>query len=275
MTTQVPRTEDERTNTGTSFVILHDFPSPEVEGGWREFLRRVEYPAHYDSPEFFREPYLPGGKNRFAVLALNQGLMTGVLTGVHEGDRVVSGLESRPQICVDTTVDSSLACDTLARGLLAEAGSASLITVYTWSSLQLPGFESYRFRRRELEGDVVLDLTQGQEALFKQLHASRRKNIRHGIRSGVEVFQAKTLEDAEAFYQVHTRWHQTERKEITSRQIPWEAFSQRFSQNENFALMLARHSGTVIAGITLRCQSQFAGRIPVLKAQRGIAMEVC
>ncbi len=251
---QIPKTmneDDKRTNARTSFVILHDFPSSEIERAWRDCLRRVECPAHYDSPEFFREPYLTG-KDRFAILAVDGGFVTGVLTGLHKGNQVISGLQSRPQICVDATADTRVAVDSLARGLLAEAGSAKLITVYTWSSLQLHAFESYCFRRRELEGDVVLDLAEGPDALFKQLHASRRKNIRHGTRSGVEVFPAKSLEDAEAFYRVHTTWHQTKRKKITTPQIPWAAFSGRFCQSGNFVFMLAHYLGKVIAGITLR-----------------------
>lgn len=244
--------DDKLTNAGTNFVIVHDFPSPGIERAWRDCLRRVECPAHYDSPEFFREPYLMG-KSPFAILAVDRGFVSGVLTGLHNGNQVVSGLQSRPQICVDSTTDTGLAVDRLAQGLLAEAGSAKLITIYTWSTLQLHAFETSYFRRKELEGDVVLDLTEGPEALFKQLHASRRKNIRHGIRSGVEVFQAKTLEDAEAFYRVHTGWHQTKRKKIKTVQIPWAAFSQRFYQSGNFVFMLAHYSGRVIAGITLRC----------------------
>ena len=255
MTMHIPKKmneDDKRTNAdGPSFIILHDFPSSEIEGAWRDCLRRVECPAHYDSPDFFREPYLLG-TNPFAILAVDRGFVTGVLTGLHQGNQVTSGLQSRPQICVDPTADTGMALDSLARGLLAEAGSAKLITIYTWSSLPLHGFESYYFRRRELEGDVVLDLTEGPDALFKQLHASRRKNIRHGIHSGVEVFPAKTLEDAEAFYRVHTEWQQTKRKKIKTTQIPWAVFSQRFSQSGNFVFMLAHHLGKVIAGITLR-----------------------
>jgi hypothetical protein len=255
MTMQIPKTmneDDKLTNASTPFVVLHDFPSPEIERAWRDCLRRVECPAHYDSPEFFREQPFVIGKSPFAILAVDRGFVTGVLTGLHKGNQIISGLQSRPQICVDATADTRLAVDSLARGLLAEAGSAKLTTIYTWSSLQLHAFESYYFRRRELEGDVVLDLAEGPEALFKQLHASRRKNIRHGIRSGVEVFHARTLEDAEAFYRVHTRWHQTKRKKIKTPLIPWAVFSQRFHQSGNSALILAQYSGKVIAGITLR-----------------------
>jgi len=234
-----------------SFTILRNYPTPLTEKAWRDCLSRVEAPAHYDSPEFFLEPYWVG-KQPFAILAFDRGAIVGVLTGLKEGNHVTSGLESRPQVCVDRTGDVNAALRSLAQGLLAEAGSAKLITVYSWSSLPLHPFESYHFRRRELEGDVVLELTEGPEALFKQFHASRRKNIRYGIRSGIEVLPAKTLEDVEAFYRVHTRWHQTKRKKILTPQIAWEVFSQRFCQSGNYVFMLAHYLGKVIAGITLR-----------------------
>jgi hypothetical protein len=233
------------------FTILHDFPSPEIERAWRDCLRRVRIPAHYDSPEFFREPYWTG-QSPFAILSTDGNSVTGILTGLHKDGEVVSGLQSRPQICVDETVDIQVTLDRMAQGLLAEAGQAKLITIYTWSPLRLDAFASYQFRCKALEGDVVLELNERPEILFKQLHASRRKNIRHGLRNGIEVFQAKTIDDAEAFYQVHTTWHETKRKKIKTPVIPWNVFSQRFRQSGNFALMLARYSGRVIAGITLR-----------------------
>jgi lipid II:glycine glycyltransferase (peptidoglycan interpeptide bridge formation enzyme) len=95
-------------------------------------------------------------------------------------------------------------------------------------------------------------LPKGPEALFKQFHASRRKNIRYAIKNGVEVSQAKTVEDVETFYQIHLRWRQTERKTISTSQIPWEVFERRFQHPDNFRFFLARHSGKVIAAITLR-----------------------
>src|SRR5580704_2841952 len=124
--------DDKGTAAGTKFVILHDFPSREIERAWRDCLRRVEFPAHYHSPEFFREPYWTG-KRPFAILAVDGDSVTGVLTGLHEGDQVISGRRSCSQVCADATADTRIALDSLARGLLAEAGSAQLITVYSWS----------------------------------------------------------------------------------------------------------------------------------------------
>lgn len=234
-----------------TFEILHNFPPPDLENAWREMVSRVEVPAHYDCPDFFSDRHWVGERH-FAILALNRGSVTGILTGQHRGNEVLSGLQSRPQICVDMKADTHDALSSLARGLLAEAGSAQLVTVYTWSSMPLDAFESYGFRRRKLEGNVVLDLTKGPDALFRQLHASRRKNIRHAIRQGVEVYQARTAEDVKTFYELHVQWRQTTRKQISTPQIPLEVFEQRFLHPENFRFFFAGYSGRVIAAITLR-----------------------
>jgi hypothetical protein len=233
------------------FLILHEFPCPDVEKAWRDCLSRVETPAHYNCPEFFKEPVWTG-KRPFAVLALDRGCVIGVLTGLHEGNQVVSGLQSRPQICVDITTDAATALRSLARGLLTEAGSANLVTTYTWSSLPLTAFESFGFRCRAFEGNIVLDLTKGPGALFKEFHASRRKNIRYAIKNGVEVSEAKTAEDVETFYQNHLKWRLTTRKKIWTPEIPRKVFEQRFLQPGSFRFILARYSGNVIASIILR-----------------------
>jgi hypothetical protein len=234
-----------------SFAIFHDFPPPEIERAWRAFLSRLAYPTHYDSPEFFVERHWVGTRH-FAVLALNRGAVVGVLTGQHRRNEVLAGLRSRPQICIDPDDDANAALRSLAQGLLAEAGAKKLITAYSWNSLPLDAFESYGFRRLKLEGNVVLDLTKGPQALFNELHAGRRKGIRRAIKNGVEVSQADKAEDVETFHQLHLKWRETPRKTILSAEIPREVFEQRFRHPENFRFFFARHSGKVIAAIALR-----------------------
>src|SRR5579875_1811583 len=38
--------------THSDFLILHEFPSREIEAKWREFLEDVECPAHFNAPEY-------------------------------------------------------------------------------------------------------------------------------------------------------------------------------------------------------------------------------
>src|SRR5579862_856864 len=138
-----------------NFKILHEFPSPGLEQAWREYLKHVGVPSHYDSPEYFLDP-LRQGSRPFAVLALDGSRIRGTLTGFHLDRAVLSGLVSRPQISVDGT-EVAETLDTLAQGLKVEAKTAELISVYSWSTLDLIPFGSHGFRRRQLLGSVVLD----------------------------------------------------------------------------------------------------------------------
>ena len=239
----------ERARIGNA--ILYEFPPPEFEVRWRNFLARVESPAHYNTPEFFHEPFW-AAKRPFAVLALGQDQIVGVVTGLHEGDDVACGQQSRPQVCLAHGADPMAVGDALARGLIAAAGKAKVVDVYTWSWAPLEAFGRHGFRHRKMEGSVVLDLKQGPDLLFKQFDENRRRNIRLAARKGVEVFPGSTQEDVLAYYQIRERWRQTSRKKITGDEPAIELFQQRYRLTGNFRLLLARHSGKIIAGITLR-----------------------
>jgi len=232
------------------FLIVHDFPRPEIETLWRDFLRRVEFPAHYDTPEFFLEPHWTA-KCAFAVLAFTESRITGVLTGIHQATEVVSGLPSRPQINLDQNADLLLTTDILAEGLLEEAGGANLITVYSWASTPLPGFQRLGFRVRELEGNVVLDLGPGAQALFDLFSKNRRRDVRLAIRNGVEVSEVTTAEDLRAYWEVYSAWRKTERKQIHHNQT-FVNIEKIHNLQRNHRRFIARYQGKVIAASGLR-----------------------
>jgi hypothetical protein len=227
-----------------NFKILHEFPPPDLEQAWREYLKRVEVPSHYDSPEYFLDP-LRRGNRPFAVLALDGNRVKGALTGFHLDRTVLSGLLSRPQINTDGT-EVAATLDTLAQGLLTEASDAELISVYAWSSLDLIPFSRHGFRRRQLLGSVVLDLTRGADALFKEFTKDRRRNIRFAEKHGVEVREAATAQDIVDAHTVYSAWRGTERKQV---QGDWsfESFEKTVSLRNNRRLFLASLSGKVIA----------------------------
>lgn len=231
------------------YSILRRFPSALEEQAWREFLLRSDWPSHYTSPEFFLEPYWDG-KHPFAVLAYERGRIVAVLTGLHEGNHVVSGIPARPQVCFDRTVDYSCAAQTLALGLLEEAGSARLISLYAWTPLE--DLKLLGFRLCALEGCVVLDLRQGLQELFRQLHANPRKNIRIAGRKGVEVFEVTREEDLSAYYNVYCRWRRTSRKKIEGEQIPFSVVLAAYRLKNNRRYFVARHDGKIIAGSSIR-----------------------
>jgi Acetyltransferase (GNAT) domain len=252
----VPHTIDEREvhhrptvgagDNAIRFKILHEFPAPDVERAWRDCLERVEFPSHYNTPEYFYEPYWPE-KQRFAVLAFEGNAVTGILTGMHDGGRLMCGLPSRPQICVDPTANTAAAMDALARGVISEAVSTELIAVFTWPSLELPGFRKHRFKRRGLPGNVVLDLTQGPEELFKQFSKDRRRNIRFAEKNGIVIEQATTSEQIKEAYEVYSAWRKTQRKEVRGEGFSFEIFDRAARLTGNRLLLLARLSGKVVA----------------------------
>jgi N-acetylglutamate synthase-like GNAT family acetyltransferase len=194
-----------------TFTILHEFPCGDLEKAWRDCLARVELPAHYNAPEFFLSP-LWDGKRPFAILAQNGTKVVGIVTGIHEGKELNCGKISRPQICIDKTAESAAVEAALLEGLLAEADHESLLNVYSWTLLDW--FPRFGFRHRLLEGDVALDLANGPDALFKQFHENRRRNIRAAVKNGVEVSQTSKREDLLEYYEVYVKWRQTERKKI-------------------------------------------------------------
>jgi hypothetical protein len=231
------------------FLVLHDFPAPEIEALWREFLGRVEFPAHYDSPEFFLEPYWTGN-DPFAVLAFVDSKIVGVLTGLRHGDEIISGLPSRPQICIDPGADEVRTSDILAAGLLGEPG-AKLITVYSWASTQLPSFKERGFRVREQEQVALLDLDVGAEAIFNSFAKNRRRDVRLAERNGIEVSEETTSEDLQAYWEVYSAWRKTERKQIRHNRS-FAAVEKVHNMRRNHRRFLARYQGRVIAAAGFR-----------------------
>ncbi|MGH9406218.1 MAG: GNAT family N-acetyltransferase [Terriglobia bacterium] len=232
------------------FEIVRNFPSGATEAAWRDFLRRADLPSHYNAPEYFLEPYWDR-KQCFAVLSYQGDAVTGVLTAIHEEGRITSGLPLRPQICLDPSANPVTTVDALARGLLAEAGRAEIVTLYAWSWTPLDALVNHGYRRRVTEGAVVLDLRLGPDELFKCFDEGRRRNIRQAMKKGVEVSPASTPEDFRAYYEVFKAWRLTPRKVIEA-DVPFEAFERAARLTGNHRYFLARHLGRVIAGISLR-----------------------
>jgi lipid II:glycine glycyltransferase (peptidoglycan interpeptide bridge formation enzyme) len=69
------------------------------------------------------------------------------------------------------------------------------------------------------EGAVMLDLTRGPDALFREFSADKGRNIRFSIKNGVDVQQATTREDLLDFCDVYRRGEERRgRRLVDSRQ---------------------------------------------------------
>jgi hypothetical protein len=232
------------------FLVLHEFPNASIEARWREFLSHADEPAHYDTPEYFLEPFW-AGRNPFAVLAFHEEKIVGVMTGIHTGESVTCGLKSRPQVCIREGNSTFEASRTLMDGLLQEAGSATVINVFGWGSTPLNDFEQRGFHKFELQGDVVLDLSVGRDALFKGMSREARRNVRAASKHGVEAVEAVTERDLEAWWDVYLAWRDTKRKRIhvAATAAHFQALRKVRQNRRHF---LARYDGNVIAASVIR-----------------------
>jgi hypothetical protein len=230
---------------------IHDFPEPALERPWRASLKEADFPAHYVAPEFFREPFWTG-RSPFAVLALEGNDIVGVVTGIREGSHLIAGLPVRPQVCCRIAADRRAVAGTLAEGLRAQArGKAGLVSIYSWA--EMDGFRGAGFRGQSYAGEqgvVMLDLTRGPEALFRDFSENRRTNIRKAMKSGLEVSQTTDAEDLRAFYAIYSGW--CARKHIETQ--PFPVMEAAFRLTGNRRLFVARHRGQIIAAVTLRLE---------------------
>ncbi len=230
----------------TSFQILHGQPAGPIETEWRACLAESDFPTHYTAPEYFCEP-IGHGKDPFAVLSIAGEHVTAVMTGIHYSDRVQSGLSNRPQIAFSRHADRFRAMSNLIAGLLQEAGSAKLVDLFLWSDMA--GLVDARFRERPYRGVVMLDLSLGPDALFRQFSQTRRNNIRRAIKHGISVDFAKTRDDISAYHAVYVDWARRRYWPIIREE---ELQGQLFATRSNRQLLLARYKGEVIAGVMLR-----------------------
>jgi hypothetical protein len=233
-----------------AYLLVRERPTPEIEGLWQDFMGRVEFPDHYTSPHYFLEPHWRG-KNPFAILAMNEGRVTGVLTGLDEGKQVTCGLPGRPQVLIDPTTEARTTAAALAEALVSEFPRARLITACSWSSALAPEFERRHFHVRELKTIVVLDLRLGAEALFQSFHDGRKRNIRTAIRRGVGVSEVNTAQDLADYWDVYCAWLKTPRKTIHSDRN-FDKAEEVHRLRATHRRFLARAKGKAIAATTVR-----------------------
>jgi Acetyltransferase (GNAT) domain len=217
---------------------------------WREFLSGVDYPAHYDSPEFFLEPYWKN-RNPFTILLMRRGRVIAVLTGLDQGWQVISGLPSRPQLCIAKDEDADATSQALGEALMTRLPDAKVITVYSWDSVAVRGFANRGFHKLSLEGDAVIDLSPGTAVLFNHLVPHRKRDVRKAIRSGVEVAESTTDADMQAYWYVYSAWKSTKRKRIhMDRDFATLAAVQQMRANHQ--RFLAWYKGEAIAASGIR-----------------------
>jgi hypothetical protein len=228
-----------------SYCILDGPPTGRIENLWRACLADSDFPTHYAAPEFFLEPALRD-KRPFAVLNLVGKQVTAVITGVYNGDHLQSGLPVRPQIAFSRHADRSRAVTNLIAGILRQAKSAKLVDLYLWSDMA--ELVDTRFHQKGCEGVVMLDLSQGPDALFRRFSQTRRNDIRRAIKLGVRVDVPKNDDDVSAYYRVYSDW--ARRKALPL--APENELKQTLTLTKNRRLFLAWHESQLIGGTVVR-----------------------
>ena len=102
------------------WIVVTKSPNLKTRKLWEEFLAFAELPTHYTTPNFFVDPYIGSG-DRFAVLAMEGDTVAGVITGVDEGRKIVSGLAVRPQSAFKVGADRDAVAVALFEGIVAQS----------------------------------------------------------------------------------------------------------------------------------------------------------
>jgi len=233
------------TKAGLRWTVLRSHPDSVLELRWKECLANADYPAGLMMPEYLQEPN--EGGNRFAVLAMTEEHVMGVLTGIREGTRLSSGQAARPQVCCRAASDKDQVALALASGLRELWGDAKLITLHSWTPM--PGFEQAGYRMRPSSGEhglIMLDLAEGPDRLFAGFSQTRRNEIRQAIKAGVEVTTAAAPAELQEFYEIFVGWCKRKGVPPTS----YETMVRELA--EEATLFLAKLEGKILAGSAFR-----------------------
>jgi hypothetical protein len=227
-------------------IVLTSAPDARLAAKWNAFLADARFATHYVTPNYFIDPYVRG--RQFAVLAVDgRSSLTAVATGVIDNESIVSGLLSRPQIAFRDRVDRRQAMAALMAGIdEINAGSQRLIQLHSWEPLTDAAEYDLEEHSSSPENSVVmLDLSIGADAIFKNFSQTRRSEIRKAAREQlVEVKEAETFIEQEALYRIHCDWNARKGNRAGS----FEQMKTTIAQRESRRVFIAKVDGKTIAG---------------------------
>ncbi len=229
-----------------NYKIFTEHPNEDWTAKWNEFLTRASFPTHYTTPNFFVDPFVRGGE-KFAVVSIQNEKITSVLSGVFDGKKIVSGLFVRPQFAIDKSFDRLKTAENLLEGLKKKGGeNLEVAEFFSWEPIC--EFEEIGFSTREYggeQGTIILDLSKGEENLFKDFSQTRRNELRKAIKqNNVQIFEVENLDELKELHKIHCDWN--ERKG----NVPdkFEDFELAWQQKNYRKIFIAKHDGKVIAG---------------------------
>lgn len=230
-----------------NWKVITKYPEKDLEAKWNEFLPNATLPTHYTTPNFMVDPFVRGGK-RFAVLAFDENeKVSGVLTGVFEGKIIRSGMAVRPQVTFRVDANVLETAIALYQGMREFGGKKlDFMVFHTW--LPRKEFLELGFQMEESEGEnsiVMLDLSKGAEALFKEFSQTRRNELRKAMKQNeLEVKILDTDEELKELYAIHLDWNKRKNNLPDS----FEQFQFAHLQKDYRRTFIAKYQGKVIAG---------------------------
>lgn len=101
----------------------------------------------------------------------------------------------------------------------------------------------------ELKKTFLLDLTLGVERLWKNLRAETRNQVRQAERRGVEIYEAKSLDDwLEHYYLMHKAVYLRQKTKPPAKPAFYQVLWDHLYGEGRLRVILARHNGKTIAG---------------------------
>lgn len=237
------------TDTMHENLVITASPDAGLCARWDEFLRNAPFATHYVTPEFFVDPFAGRGE-RFAILALDGERIDAVLTGVKAQHKIISGMAVRPQTAFRDGANKVAAAAALIHGLSSHAGETDeLITFHSWELID--GLAPFGYSHETAKGAdrvVMLDLTRGADALFKDFSGRRRTDLRKTIKqANLAVKLLETDAELAELYEIHKDWNHRKGNTPDEREL----FGAMLTSQRR-ATFIAIHEGKIVAGTYLR-----------------------
>lgn len=184
------------------YKIYFSMPPENVRADWRTMLSDTRFASLNVAPEFFDDPFIRAHK-RFAVLANDGDKCVGIATGTVDDGIVRCGIGVRPHLAIRNGADRESVAAVLFDGVNAVDDEAELIEIFSWDIIK--GLNDARHIEMP-EMTVMLDLTNGVDAVFKGFAGKRRSDIRRKMKDDSIGIRMATRDDIEKIYDIHLAW---------------------------------------------------------------------
>lgn len=225
---------------------------------WNQFVKTHPHGSVLQSVEMFE---LFEKTDKFEPLVLcaydENDTLCGILLGVfiHERNGLAKLLSSRfvvyggPLLSGNDKLQKE-SLDALLKALLDQTRKKALFiqfrNSFSWEE-HLPVFKQNGFGLLD-RLNFILD-TSDRKSLFKNMSASRRRQIKKGLNSGAEIVEAENIEQIREFYHILYRLYRYKVKKPLPDWSFFENFYLKSREGKLGIIRLIRYNGKIIGGI--------------------------